>query len=93
MIDDALMLRFSLLLLGIGLTVTGLFTFFLPVPGGFLPAVFGVALIVSVSPKAKKAIQWVRRRYRRLDRSLIVTEEKLRLRFPRLADILAKTKP
>lgn len=87
------MLKLILLLTGISLMIIGLFTAFLPIPGGVLPGLLGLVILISISPKTQQALCWVRYRYPWLDKGFHYVEDKLNHRVPALAKILEKTRP
>ena len=71
------MRKFILLTLALVLVLVGLVTFLLPIPFGIVVLVIGIAVLMMVSPTARKGFHRLRARYPSLDRRLATVEPHL----------------
>lgn len=87
------MLHWIIIGISIVLIMIGLLTAVMPIPGGVLPAVVGLTLLIYYSPKAKMVIHWLRLRGRWIDRMFDMMERLVRRYCPNMGRRLAETKP
>ena len=56
-------MKLILSLVGLFFVIIGLITVFLPIPIGILSLLIGIAILISVSPRVRDMVKWLRKRW------------------------------